>query len=182
GPTELSERFAAPLSFGTAGLRGPLRAGPAGMNEAVVVRATAGLAAYLRSCGEAGATVVVGLDARHGSRRFARAAAEVLTAAGFDVVPFLRPLPTPVTAFAVRDLDAAAGIQITASHNPRDDNGYKVYLRGGAQLVPPADEHIAAAIRRVGPAVDVPRAAADRRDPRPAQCVERYLHRASSVC
>lgn len=180
-PQELAARFAAPLTFGTAGLRGPLRAGPSGMNLAVVVRATAGLAAYLQACGEGGAPVIVGRDARHGSASFARAAAEVLSAAGFDVVAVDEPLPTPVTAFGVRDLGAAAGIQITASHNPPGDNGYKVYLRGGAQLIPPADAAIEARIRHTGPAVDVPRQPAGADDPRGAAVVERYMRRAAAV-
>ncbi|QDQ99031.1 phospho-sugar mutase [Tomitella fengzijianii] len=189
GGPELAARFAAPLAFGTAGLRGPLRAGPAGMNTAVVLRATAGLASHLLGRGESGAIVVVGRDARHGSAGFARAAAEVLAAAGFDVVTFPEPLPTPVTAFAVRALGAAAGVQITASHNPAGDNGYKVYLRGGAQIVPPADRAIEEAIAEAGPAAEIPRTplpeAAHRGsaepDPRCAALVERYLERASRV-
>ncbi len=188
GP-ELAARFAAPLAFGTAGLRGPLRAGPAGMNTAVVLRATAGLASYLRRRGESRARVVVGCDARHGSAVFARAAAEVLAAAGFDVVAFPEPLPTPVTAFAVRALDAAAGVQITASHNPAGDNGYKVYLRGGAQLVPPADRAIEEAIAAAGPAAGIARTPlpgnTDRGSAEPdrrcAALVESYLQRASRV-
>src|SRR5699024_9823175 len=169
-------------SFGTAGLRGPLRAGPAGMNTAVVVRTTAGLASYLSAIGEDGAVVIVGRDARHGSEQFARAAAEVLSAAGFDVIALPEPLPTPVTAFAVRALGAAAGVQVTASHNPAGDNGYKVYLRGGAQLVPPADRAIEEAIARVGRASDVPRSATDASrggDGRCAALLEAYLDRAA---
>lgn len=157
GPEALDERFAAPLAFGTAGLRGPLRAGPAGMNLATVIRATAGLAHYLR--GAANRTVIVGRDARHGSEEFARAAAEVLQAAGFEVLLLPRPLPTPVVAFAVLRRKAVAGVQITASHNPAADNGYKVYLEDGAQLISPADRVIEAAISRVGAANLVPRAA-----------------------
>lgn len=151
---ELETRFAAPLAFGTAGLRGPLRAGPAGMNLATVIRATAGLAAYLDS---PGTTVVVGRDARHRSEEFARATAEVLAGAGHNVVLLPCPLPTPIVAFAVLRLKAAAGVQITASHNPASDNGYKVYLSDGAQLVSPADRLIEAAIARVGPADQVSR-------------------------
>ncbi|KZE99373.1 phosphomannomutase [Rhodococcus sp. EPR-157] len=155
--SELTERFRAPLSFGTAGLRGEVRAGPNGMNVAVVVRTTAGICAWLQKKCLGGSTVVVGRDARHGSEVFATAAAETLAAAGSSVVLLPRPLPTPVLAFAVRALDADLGVQITASHNPAADNGYKVYLRGGAQLVPPADTEIEAEIAAVGRAVDVPR-------------------------
>lgn len=155
---ELSERFRAPLSFGTAGLRGEVRAGPNGMNVAVVVRTSAGIASWLRKNDHGGSTVVVGRDARHGSDTFATAAAEVFAAAGHTVVLLPRPLPTPVLAFAVRASDAELGVQITASHNPAADNGYKVYLRGGAQLIPPSDGEIEAEIAAIGPAVDVPRA------------------------
>ncbi|MCV2488525.1 phospho-sugar mutase [Geodermatophilus sp. YIM 151500] len=155
---ELRRRFTGPLTFGTAGLRGPLRAGPAGMNAAVVIRAAAGLAAHLHEERLDGGTVVVGFDARRRSEEFAHASAAVLTAAGFDVRVLPRPLPTPVLAFAVRHLAAVAGVMVTASHNPPDDNGYKVFLDEGAQLVPPADRRIEAAIAAVGPAREVPRA------------------------
>ncbi|MFW3169904.1 phospho-sugar mutase [Geodermatophilus sp. CPCC 206100] len=154
---ELERRFAGPLAFGTAGLRGPLRAGPAGMNAAVVTRAAAGLGRYLSDAGHAGAGVVIGFDARRRSDEFARVSAAVLAGAGFAVSALPRPLPTPVLAFAVRHLGCAAGVMVTASHNPPDDNGYKVYLDDGAQLVPPADRLIEAAIAAVGPAREVPR-------------------------
>ena len=153
---ELERRFSGPLTFGTAGLRGPLRAGPAGMNAAVVTRAAAGLGAWLTANGHGGGGVVVGFDARRRSDEFARVTAAVLTAAGFPVRVLPRPLPTPVLSSAVRSLGCVAGVMVTASHNPPQDNGYKVYLADGAQLVPPADREIEAAIAAVGPAREVP--------------------------
>jgi len=169
---ELRDRFSGPLEFGTAGLRGAMAAGPHRMNRAVVVRAAAGLGAYLVDAlgGDVARVrprVVVGFDARHRSRAFAVDTAAVLTAAGLDVSVLPSALPTPVLAFAVRHLGADAGVMVTASHNPPADNGYKVYLGGrvvtdsgqGAQIVPPYDARIAAAIAAVGPARTVPRAA-----------------------
>ncbi|SEQ73513.1 phospho-sugar mutase [Lentzea albida] len=150
---DLQDRMAGPLTFGTAGLRGPVRAGTNGMNVATVVRATAGLASWLSSTG----VVFVGRDARHGSEEFATAAAEVMAAAGFDVRVLPGPLPTPVLAYLVRAHGAVAGIQITASHNPPADNGYKLYLSGGSQIVPPSDGEIEKAIEAVPAAVSVPR-------------------------
>ncbi len=137
-----------PLTFGTAGLRGPMRDGPGGMNVDTVTRATWALASVLRDRCLGGSTVVVGRDARHHSDEFAVAAAEVLAAEGFSVLLLPDPLPTPVVAFAVRHLGAAAGVQITASHNPPADNGYKVYLDGGLQIVAPTDREIEAAMGR----------------------------------
>jgi phosphomannomutase len=151
----VADRFAGRLAFGTAGLRGPLRAGPNGMNRAVVRRTAAGLAAYLRSAGTPG-PVPIGYDARHGSVDFAHDSAAVLAGAGFDARLLPGPLPTPVLAHAVRLLGAAAGIMVTASHNPRQDNGYKVYDATGAQIVPPTDAAIEAAIGAIGPLSTVP--------------------------
>jgi phosphomannomutase len=155
---ELAARFAHGLGFGTAGLRGRLGAGPARMNVATVRAATAGVARHLlnRVPGAARAGVVVGHDARHGSARFAAEAAAVLSGAGLRTLRLAPLAPTPLLAFAVRELRCAAGLMVTASHNPPQDNGVKVYLGDGAQLAPPADEQIADAIRRVGPLRDVP--------------------------
>lgn len=153
---ELADRMSGPLTFGTAGLRGPVRAGPNGMNRAVVTRTTAGLAAWLDSNGHAGGPVFVGRDARHGSAEFAETAASVLVAAGYLVRVLPEPLPTPITAFLVRASAAVAGIQITASHNPPQDNGYKLYLADGSQVVPPEDRIIEAAIRGAPAAYSVP--------------------------
>jgi phosphomannomutase len=153
---DLADRFAGSLEFGTAGLRGAVGAGPNRMNRVVVIRAAAGLAAYLHEQGETG-PIVVGFDARHRSDDFARDTAEVMSGAGFKVWVMPRPLPTPVVAFAIRELGCAAGVMVTASHNPPQDNGYKVYLGDGSQIVPPADAGIAARIDAVGALRDVPR-------------------------
>ncbi|WP_030422450.1 phospho-sugar mutase [Streptomyces sp. SCSIO 75703] len=154
---ELAARFAGTLQFGTAGLRGELGAGPLRMNRSVVIRAAAGLAAYLRKRGHAGGLVVIGYDARHKSADFARDTAAVMTGAGLRAAVLPRPLPTPVLAFAIRHLGAVAGVEVTASHNPPRDNGYKVYLGDGSQIVPPADAEIAAEIAAVRALADVPR-------------------------
>ncbi|MFJ3710874.1 phospho-sugar mutase [Streptomyces sp. NPDC090053] len=155
--TELAARFGGTLQFGTAGLRGELGAGPMRMNRSVVIRAAAGLAAYLKAQGQAGGLVVIGYDARYKSADFARDTAAVMTGAGLRAAVLPRPLPTPVLAFAIRHLGAVAGVEVTASHNPPRDNGYKVYLGDGSQIVPPADLGIAAAIDAVRSLHDVPR-------------------------
>ncbi|WP_200301959.1 phospho-sugar mutase [Streptomyces adelaidensis] len=154
---ELTARFSGTLQFGTAGLRGELGAGPMRMNRSVVIRAAAGLAAYLAQRNQRGGLVVIGYDARHKSADFARDTAAVMTGAGFRAAVLPRPLPTPVLAFAIRHLGAVAGVEVTASHNPPRDNGYKVYLGDGSQIVPPADAEIAAEIDAVRALADVPR-------------------------
>lgn len=150
----LHERFDRPLQFGTAGLRGVVGGGPGAMNRLVVRRTTAGVAAWILAKGggadEAG--LVVGRDARRGSLAFAHDTAEVASAAGVAVHVLEPPLPTPLTAFAVRHLAAAGGVVVTASHNPVRDNGYKVYDADGSQIVPPADADIEAASRRLAAA------------------------------
>ncbi|MDQ0794369.1 phospho-sugar mutase [Streptomyces sp. B1I3] len=153
----LADRFAGTLQFGTAGLRGEIGAGPMRMNRSVVIRAAAGLAAYLKAQGQTGGLVVIGYDARYKSADFARDTAAVMTGAGLRAAVLPRPLPTPVLAYAIRHLGAVAGVEVTASHNPPRDNGYKVYLGDGSQIVPPADTEIAAAIAAVGPLDGVPR-------------------------
>ncbi|MFG2964099.1 phospho-sugar mutase [Streptomyces sp. NPDC048288] len=155
--TELSARFSGTLQFGTAGLRGELGAGPMRMNRAVVIRAAAGLAAYLKTRGQGTGLVVIGYDARHKSADFARDTAAVMTGAGLRAAVLPRPLPTPVLAFAIRHLGAVAGVEVTASHNPPRDNGYKVYLGDGSQIVPPADAEIAAEIEAIATLHDIPR-------------------------
>ncbi|MEH3034679.1 MAG: phospho-sugar mutase [Aeromicrobium erythreum] len=157
---ELRDRFRERLQFGTAGLRGALGAGPNRMNRVVVAQAAAGLARYLLDRAEGTRpSVVVGYDARHLSDVFARDTAEICQALGVDAHLLPEPLPTPVLAFAIRHLGTSAGVMVTASHNPPQDNGYKVYLADSSQIVPPADAEISAAIDAVGP-VD----ALDRRD------------------
>jgi phosphomannomutase len=158
---DLAERFSGTLEFGTAGLRGALGAGPMRMNRVVVTRAAAGLAAYLRDHGaEDSDSVVIGYDARRNSDVFARDTAEVVTGLGMRALLLPRPLPTPLLAFAIRHLGSVAGVMVTASHNPPQDNGYKVYLGDGSQIVPPADAEIAARIDAVGSLAGVPRGSA----------------------
>jgi phosphomannomutase len=176
---ELADRFAGRLRFGTAGLRGAVGAGPNRMNRAVVRATTAALAAWLLArgngsagmsaagpeaagpgpeagpgaaeAGTSGAEVVIGWDARHRSAEFAEESARVLAGAGIRVRLLPGPCPTPLLAFAVRHLGAAAGVMITASHNPAADNGYKLYSGDGAQIIPPADAEIESAIDTAGP-------------------------------
>ena len=145
---ELRKSFNGFLEFGTAGLRGPVRPGPSGMNRAVVGRTAAGIAAFLISRGLS--KVIIGRDARHGSLEFAQESAEIFSGAGLEVYLLPRELPTPVLAFAVNELKMDCGIMVTASHNPAIDNGYKVYLGGtldgvayrGSQIIAPVDSSI----------------------------------------
>ncbi|AXA97306.1 phospho-sugar mutase [Microbacterium sp. PM5] len=158
---DLADRFGSRLQFGTAGLRGRLGAGSNRMNRVLVSQAAAGFAAYLRGKAAPGTTplVVIGYDGRRNSDVFARDSAELFAGAGLRAVLLPRMLPTPVLAFAVRHLGAAAGVMVTASHNPPDDNGYKVYLGGadhGSQIVSPADAEIAAHIDRIAATSAVP--------------------------
>jgi phosphomannomutase len=157
---ELADRFAGRLTFGTAGLRGAVGAGPNRMNRAVVRAATSAVAGWLLGASDT-PQVVVGCDARHRSDEFADEAARVLAGAGIRVHLLPRPGPTPLLAFAVRHLGAGAGIMITASHNPAADNGYKLYLRDGAQVTPPADAEIEARIAALGPLAAIPVARLD---------------------
>lgn len=156
---ELDDRFGSRLAFGTAGLRGALGAGSNRMNRVLVSQAAAGFAAYLRErAAGATPTVVIGYDGRRNSRVFAQDSAELFAGAGLRAILLPRLLPTPVLAFAVRHLGADAGVMVTASHNPPDDNGYKVYLGGpdaGSQIVAPADAEIAAHIQRIADSGDV---------------------------
>ncbi|MCK9896869.1 phospho-sugar mutase [Frankia sp. AgB32] len=205
---DLDDRFRAPLRFGTAGLRGPLRAGPGGMNTAVVRCAAAGLADWLRAATSSDGVapgvarppvpppdadpptgtplVVIGYDARHRSAAFAVDTARVLAGAGLRALLLPAPLPTPVLAFAVRRLRADAGVMVTASHNPASDNGYKVYVGGddsdpgrGAQLVAPLDADIERRIAAVGPAIAIPLADSWRR--LDDQIVTDYVHAAAAA-
>ena len=155
---EVVDAFAGRLAFGTAGLRAALGPGPNRMNRVVVSQAAAGLARWLVANGHAGARVIVGYDARYNSDVFARDTAEIL--AGYGLTPLLteRHVPTPLVAFALGHLGCAAGVMVTASHNPPQDNGYKVYV-GRSQIVPPTDAEIAAQIDAVAaePLADIPR-------------------------
>ncbi|MBA3539550.1 MAG: phospho-sugar mutase, partial [Deltaproteobacteria bacterium] len=149
---ELLERFDGQLEFGTAGLRGVLGAGPQRMNRVLVRKVSAGLAQYLlTNVPEAKARgVVIGHDARRNSRVFSEDTARVLGGLGIKSFLAHRPWPTPTTAWAVTSKHAVGGVMVTASHNPPAYNGYKVYWENGAQIIPPHDTGIAAAIAKVG--------------------------------
>ncbi|WP_042379539.1 phospho-sugar mutase [Corynebacterium resistens] len=154
------------LQFGTAGLRGPVGPGPGEMNVTTATRTTAGVAQWLKLNRtplrrDGRYAVAVGYDARYGSQAMARATAETFAGAGFEVTLIAEPAPTPVLAWLVRDRGLDAGVQITASHNPASDNGYKLYLQGGSQLISPADREIEAAIaEQPATAGEIPRSEA----------------------
>ncbi|MEM9864343.1 MAG: phospho-sugar mutase [Myxococcota bacterium] len=179
---DLQSRFDGRLQFGTAGLRGLLGGGPMRMNRVTVLRATAGLCReMLRSVPNAKERgLVIGYDARRMSEELARDAAEVASGHGIVARLFSAPVPTPVAGFAVLELNAAAGVVITASHNPPDYNGYKVFWENGAQIIPPVDEAIADSIDAVGALATIERSDAHIRqlnDGLPNQ----YLERAAAV-
>ena len=151
---ELTSCFQGFLEFGTAGLRGPLGPGPSRMNRSVVSKTAYGLARFMANSGLK--SIVIGRDARYGSEDFTRDTAEIMSGAGFEVFVLPRPLPTPVLAYAVRKLGCDVGVMVTASHNPPQDNGYKVYLGGtvkgvryeGSQIISPTDSEISAEIAK----------------------------------
>lgn len=158
---ELNARFNGRLQFGTAGLRGRLQAGSMGMNRVLVAQAAGGLAAYLKQYDKE-PSIILGYDGRKNSDVFARDTAEIMAGAGIKTYLLPRKLPTPVLAYGINYFDTTAGVMVTASHNPPEDNGYKVYLgkaNGGGQIVSPADKDIAALIDKVaaGSIQDLPR-------------------------
>lgn len=160
---ELFDSFNGSLQFGTAGLRGKLGPGPNRMNVVVVARAAAGIAEYLVERATGPLSVVIGFDARHNSELFAHVSAQIFSGYGITPTLFPAPVPTPVLAFAIRHTHASAGIMVTASHNPPQDNGYKVYLASGSQIIPPADTQISekiAAVTARGPVADLPHGSA----------------------
>lgn len=183
---DLADRFDARLAFGTAGLRGEIAAGPNRMNRVLVSQGAAGLAAYLveRTTDASGPSVVVGYDGRRNSEVFARDVAEVMAGAGVRAILLPRMLPTPVLAFAVRHLGTSAGVMITASHNPPNDNGMKVYLGGddhGTQIVAPADAEIAAHITRVAETMLVPDLPRGAFETAPESVVDAYVAETAAV-
>ena len=183
--SELRASFNGFLQFGTAGLRGPIRPGPSGMNRAVVGRAAAGIVAYMKERNLT--SVVIGRDARYGSEDFTFETAEIMSGAGMKVYVLPRPLPTPVLAFATNELQCDVGIMVTASHNPPQDNGYKVYLGGtvdgihyrGSQIVSPTDEAIAAKIDAVASLKSQPRGKVW--EVLDEEIVEKYVNRTASL-
>ncbi len=154
---ELNERFAVELEFGTGGLRGLIRNGTNGMNKYVVARATQGLANYVNKSGEVNPSAAIAYDSRLFSKEFAMESAAVLAANGIKTYLFSEMRPTPELSFAVRELGCVTGIVITASHNPKEYNGYKVYWKDGGQIISPHDENIISEVRKVETLNDVKR-------------------------
>lgn len=160
---ELNSCFSGFLEFGTAGLRGALGPGPSRMNRAVVGRTAAGLVEFMKSRNLN--SIVIGRDARYGSEDFTNDTAEIMAGAGFTTFVLPRPLPTPVLAFAVNELNVDVGVMVTASHNPAQDNGYKVYLGGvvdginyrGSQIISPTDSTISKEIAGISALRTIPR-------------------------
>jgi phosphomannomutase len=181
----LYKSFSGFLQFGTAGLRGPLGPGPSCMNRAVVGRTAAGLVAYMKKRGLT--SVVIGRDARHGSEEFTKDSAQIFSGAGMKVFVLPRALPTPVLAFATKELGCDVGVMVTASHNPAQDNGYKVYLGGivdginynASQIVSPTDSSIAQEIAAITSLKSVPRSntwiVLDE------EVIEKYIHRTARL-
>jgi phosphomannomutase len=159
----LKKHFSGFLQFGTAGLRGPVGPGPSCMNRAVVGRTAAGISAYMKKRGMK--RVVIGRDARHGSEDFTEESAQIFAGAGFEVFVLPRPLPTPVLAFATHELKCDVGVMVTASHNPPQDNGYKVYIGpradgieyAASQIISPTDHLIATEISAIDSLAQMPR-------------------------
>jgi phosphomannomutase len=182
---ELRTSFSGFLQFGTAGLRGPVRPGPSGMNRAVVGRTAAGIVAYMRERDLT--SVVIGRDARYGSEDYTFETAEIMSGAGMKVFVLPRPLPTPVLAFATNELACDVGIMVTASHNPPQDNGYKVYLGGtvdgieyrGSQIISPTDVSIAQKIDSIASLKAHPRS--KEWTVLGEEIIEKYIHRTSSL-
>jgi phosphomannomutase len=182
---ELRKSFNGFLQFGTAGLRGPVRPGPSGMNRAVVARTSAGIVAFMKIQGLT--SVVIGRDARHGSKEFAVESAEIFSGAGIKTLVLSHPLPTPVLAFATNELGCDVGIMITASHNPPQDNGFKVYLGGvidsisyrGSQITSPTDALIANEISKVNSIKSLTRA--DKWSIVEDQIIEKYVTRTARL-
>ena len=183
---EINDRFSTRLSFGTAGLRGAIAAGPNRMNRVVVIQAAAGLARYLLANAREGKTpsVVIGFDGRKNSDVFARDTAEIMSGLGVEAMLMPRMLPTPVLAFSVREQDASAGVMVTASHNPAADNGYKVYLGQddqGSQIVSPADAHIAEQIDIVAAQMNVGELARGPFNIIPESVIDNYISQTALV-
>jgi len=148
---QLRAQFSGFLEFGTAGLRGKTGPGPSCMNRVVVGAAAAGIGAWLDEHGHAGGKVLIGYDGRWKSDEFALETAEILAGQGFEALLTVDMTATPLVAFGTRHFGCVAGIVVTASHNPPQDNGYKVYLGDGSQIIPPTDGQIAAHIQNFPP-------------------------------